>query len=95
LARYTVKINHSVRGGLGKLLKYYIKNHSEISEIISYSDNRWSSGNIYRTLGFELNNIGKPSYFYFRPNEFVRYHRFNYTKKKAMQLYDGDIKETE
>jgi len=96
LMRYTVKINHSVRGGMGKLLKDFIKNNKNIKEVVSYSDNRWSNGNLYKTLGFKQVNSGSPSYFYFKNGSIEKYHRFNFTKKKALKLFGGDpLNETE
>jgi hypothetical protein len=89
--RYTAKINYSIRGGLGKLLKYFIKNNTHITEIISYSDNRWSNGNLYKTLGFELINAGKSSYHYFKDST-QRFHRYNFTKHKVLKLFGGDPK---
>ena len=90
LGRYTVKVNYSVRGGLGKLLSYFIKNNPTIKNIVSYSDNRWSSGNIYKTLNFDLINTGAPSYFYFKNGELKKHHRYNFTKHRALELFGGD-----
>lgn len=90
LVRYTNKISCSVAGGLGKLLKYFLKQNTNIKEVISYSDNRWSEGNIYKTLGFTLENTGTPSYYYFKHHFSQRYHRYNFTKHKVLELFGGD-----
>jgi hypothetical protein len=92
LLRYTIKINHSISGGLGKLLNYFIKHNPELNTIISYSDNRFSAGGIYKALNFHMLSSGAPSYFYFINNTYKRYHRFTYTKRVALKLYGGNIK---
>jgi hypothetical protein len=92
LSRYTAKINYSIRGGLGKLLSHYLKTNKQIKQVNSYADNRWSIGNIYKTLKFELVSMGSPSYFYFKTNSIDRYHRYNFTKKTALKLFGGDPK---
>lgn len=62
LNRYCVRDNYSIIGGAAKLLK-----HANIKEpIISYSDNRWSSGDIYRQLNFKLDAHIRHDYFYFK-----------------------------
>jgi hypothetical protein len=95
LMRYTNKINCSVRGGMSKLLAHFIKTNPDIKQITSYSDNRWSNGNLYRTLGFEHITTGEPSYFYFRSNTIERIHRYNFTKYRAVQLFGGGEEDTE
>lgn len=54
LNRLTFKTDVTIRGGSGKLfsaLKQYAVGKSYKS-IISWSDNRWSEGNVYKKLGF-------------------------------------------
>jgi len=53
----------SVVGGASKLLKNAMKENNW-TEVLSWSDNRWSNGNLYRKLGFELKLNLKPDYFY-------------------------------
>jgi len=60
LNRFCVREDYSIIGGAAKLLK-----NSNIKEpIVSYSDNRWSEGDIYRKLNFKLDAQLKPDYFY-------------------------------
>lgn len=95
LMRYTVKVNYSVRGGLGKIISYYTKQNPPIEQIISYSDNRWSNGNIYYSLNFDKISNGSPSYYYFKNGKIERFHRYNFTKHKAIALYGGSKDNTE
>lgn len=50
----------AIIGGTEKLFKYFIKKYNPKS-IISYCDNSKFSGNVYKKLGFELLDYGKPS----------------------------------
>jgi hypothetical protein len=67
LIRYSVALNTTVVGGLGKLIKYFLKNY-EVTSIISYADRRWTkhSKNLYQLVGFEFLNSSSPNYKYFK-----------------------------
>ena len=65
LLRFSSKLYTSVVGAAGKLFSYFIKQNDPDS-IISYCDRRWSSGNMYKQIGFNFNNYSKPNYFYFK-----------------------------
>ena len=82
LLRFCNKLNTNVVGGASRLFKYFLNNHSEISEIISFADRRWSIGNMYEKLGFNLIQKTPPSYFYIIDNN--RYNRFNFQKHKLI-----------
>jgi len=72
-----------VRGGAGKLLKYFEK-ETKPRKIISYADARWSTGQLYNTLGFNCTNVLNPGYWY--TNDYSnRLHRFNFTKSKLVK----------
>jgi len=70
LDRYCVKSNICVRGGASKLFKKCIEwaKDRKYDEIISFSDNRFGNGDIYKILGFTLEKEHKADYFYFDPN---------------------------
>lgn len=53
-----------VTGGSQKLFKYFIDNYNPES-IISYCDNSKFSGEVYKKLGFELKDFGKPTCIWF------------------------------
>ncbi len=66
LNRLAFKHNISVSGGSSKLLKEltdYAKNKG-YSKLISWSDNRYSEGNVYQKTGFMLEEESKPDYSY-------------------------------
>jgi len=59
LSRYATRI--TVSGGASKLLKAFVDEHKP-SEIKSFSDNRYFSGEMYRQLGFKLEQELPPDY---------------------------------
>jgi very-short-patch-repair endonuclease len=82
--RFCNKLEYSIIGGASKLLNHFIKNEKP-EMIISYADRRWSIGNLYKKLGFELIKKTKPNFWYTKGS--TRIHRFNYTKKKIIEKY--------
>ena len=66
LDRFCVKRDTLVRGGASKLFVKAIKwaKEKKYDEIISFSDNRFSDGKIYETLGFYMEKEHKSDYFY-------------------------------
>ena len=79
LVRFCNKLDFEVIGGASKLFKIFIRNYSP-KEIISYCDLRWSDGNLYRKLGFELLYQSRPNYFYVDMTHKKRENRFKYRK---------------
>jgi len=79
LNRFASKLNTIVIGAASKLFNYFVKTYSPES-IISYSDNRWSSGDLYSAIGFSKVSDGVPNYWYFKPPATQRIHRFTLRK---------------
>ena len=73
--RYCTKRGFRIVGGANKLFKRFVKDFSP-TRIISYSDRRWFDGKVYTSLGFELDSYTPVNYWYWKPNEFKRYHRY-------------------
>lgn len=93
LLRFCNKLNTTVIGGASKLFKYFINNYNPC-KITSYSDRRWSIGNLYEKLGFKLESETKPNYWYIINNK--REHRYRYRKSKLVKLgYDKSKSERE
>lgn len=94
LSRFCTKSQTTVVGGASKLLKYFVRSYTP-TKIISYADRRYTSDstNVYNSIGFSLVNKTGPGYWYFKSSE-KRFHRFNFTKKKTVQL-GGDPNKTE
>lgn len=85
LNRFASKINTNVVGGASRLFARFVKDVNPES-VISYSDNRWSTGNLYQQLGFTKNHNGTPNYWYVAPNSLVRIHRFSLRKSVDNKL---------
>jgi len=77
LLRFCNKLNFSITGGASKIFKYF-KNKYNPNLVISYADRCWSNGNLYRRLGFSMDGITQPNYYYVVNG--IRKNRFNYRK---------------
>lgn len=94
----TVELNRfvnpfSVVGIASRLFKYYIKKFNP-TEVLSYSDNRWNTGNLYSILGFTLIRTTKYNYWYVVRQQ--RKHRFAFTKQRLLRLFpQEDSNQTE
>ena len=66
LDRLCFKSGVQVVGGASRLLKSCAKwaLSMHYDEIVSFSDNRWSDGKIYQTMGMEVDVVLRPDYFY-------------------------------
>jgi hypothetical protein len=68
LNRLAFKSNVSIAGGSSRLLKsllYYAKKKG-FRKLLSWSDNRFSEGRVYESIGFTLENKYGPDYSYFK-----------------------------
>lgn len=63
LIRFAVAQRMSIVGGASKLFKAFCTDYR--TEVVSYSDNRWNTGAVYKQLGFTQTHTSQPNYFYF------------------------------
>lgn len=82
LLRFCNKLYTNVIGGASKLFKYFLKDHPEITSIVSYADRCWSIGNLYEKLGFSRQSVSEPSYYYIVDG--IRQNRMNFQKHKLV-----------
>jgi hypothetical protein len=101
LLRYCALKNHTVVGGMTKLLSK-ITADLNINELISYADRRWSSAikNIYSSAGFQLQGVSEPNYKYFQINDskIILESRNKYQKHRLNELlkkFDPNLSEFE
>jgi len=97
LLRFCSKLNCSVVGGAGKLLKHFEREHRP-REIVSYADRRWNAGKLYEKLGFRFDHASEPTYWYLDRGCDIREHRFAYRKSvlaKKLKLFDPNLSEFE
>ena len=94
LIRLATKLNFTIIGGASKLLKHFERKCTP-ENILSYADRRYSTGEVYRKLGFTQIATTKPSYFY--NNGDKRISRYKAQKSKLGKLlgsqYQGDLTE--
>lgn len=83
IARFSTKLNTTVVGGFGKLLKatkqYCI--NSNISGIFTYADRRFGEGQVYENLSFHP--IGKTDIDYWYSDGIERYNRFSFRAREG------------
>jgi hypothetical protein len=95
LMRFATIRGFSVVGIASKLLSRFDSDYNK-PLIISYADRRWSIGSVYNKLGFVLDHISKPNYWYMK-NYIKRYHRYNFAKYRLSGLlgdmYNPDVSE--
>jgi predicted nucleic acid-binding Zn ribbon protein len=75
LLRFCNALDTIVVGAASRLLKYFYKNTS-VDEIISFADKRWSTGDLYHTLGFVRHSDTRENYWYVDLKDLKRIHRF-------------------
>ena len=99
LSRFCTIAKFNIIGIASKLLNHFEQNYKTLS-IISYADRRWSQGNLYYKLGFNLDHISQPNYWYIRNQDIQmkRHHRFNFRKDvlcDKLEKYDFNLSEWE
>lgn len=93
LARYVTLPNITIVGGAGKLLNIFKNEHDPI-QIYSYADRRWSDGNLYKQLGFTLEKITSPNYWYIK-DFYNRLHRYKFRKSELKHFPNYSPDKTE
>ena len=93
LMRFCTKKYISVVGGASKLFKAFVRSHTEVESVVSFADRRWSGPDaFYPKLGFMLDGITRPSYYYVING--MRHNRMEFTKKKLVDAgFDASMTE--
>lgn len=81
LDRFCSHPDFCVVGIASKLLRRFETDVSYES-LVSFADRRWSTGNLYYQLGFTLDRMTRPNYWYLDKNKTKRIHRFALRKNK-------------
>jgi len=84
LDRLASKRGLIVVGGAGKIIKDFLKSHDTL---ISFSANRYSSGEVYKTLGFTLDKVNRYTLHY--TDTINLYSRNQFQRHKLIEKY-GD-----
>lgn len=96
LNRFCNKLNYSVIGSASRLLSAFISTCENIKNVKTFADCRWSDGRLYEHLGFEVDKVLSPDYYYIHNN--ARYHKFLFRKskmKRKFKSYDDKLTEHE
>ena len=84
LSRYCNILNTNVIGGASKLFSYFIKNY-DVNSIVTYSDRRLFTGNLYKQIGMLFVNNTPSGYHYFHKNKGVPIERTHFQKHKLKE----------
>ena len=92
MIRFCNKLNYSVVGGASKLLKFFIEKYNP-ARLVSFSDNRIGSGQLYNNLGFT--NLGDSiGYSYIKNGKIYNRMKFQKHKlKNLLSIYDSEKSE--
>jgi len=83
----------NIVGIASKLFSYYVKTYNP-DKILSYSDNRWNTGNLYNILGFTTIRHTQYNYWYVVKQQ--RKHRYAFTKQRLLTIFpEEDPTQTE
>ena len=87
-----------IPGGFSKILSNaipYLKESGK-KKIISFSDNRWSDGNMYNINGFKLSGVSAPRYWWTKNQ--TKFHRRLFQRKylsEKLSVFDENLSEAE
>jgi len=83
LLRFCNKLGTNVVGAASRLLKYFVQEVSP-QNIVSYANLRWSTGNLYRKIGFTEEKEVSPGYYIFYKNK--RHNRYKFRKSELIKM---------
>ena len=93
LIRFCSKLYTQVPGAASRLLKYFESNYKP-NGLVSYANARWSTGHLYKTLGFIEAGYSQPNYFYYHTSKpDLLFSRVKFQKHKLLKLlkiFDSD-----
>jgi len=96
LVRYCSLSFYNVIGGFSKLFSYFTKHNT--GSILSFSDRRFSIGNVYKKNNFKFISYSKPAYHYFKNSSIIIENRMKFQKHKLHKIlnkFDPNLSEWE
>lgn len=96
LNRFASKKDLSVVGGFSRIMKYFVSKYG--SDVITYSDPRYSDGGVYSKNGFVKDSVSSPSFDYVLPNYRGLVNRRGFQKSKLeskLEKFDPALTEWE
>jgi len=95
ITRFANRLDTTVVGGASRLFKRFFKD-KDPSEILTYADRRYSDGNLYKKLGFELDGLTTPNYCYVKRNKVFSRQQFQKHKlKNKLEFFDPELTEAQ
>lgn len=97
LSRFCNKIGHSVIGGASKLFESFLRKYNP-QMVVSYSDSRYFTGDIYTKLKFGFVSQSPPGYRYITDKYKGVKNRMSFQKhklKKILPIFDESLSEWE
>ena len=85
--------SNQVVGGFSKLLKFALSTHKDVKEVISFSENSISVGELYEKNGFGFVSHSNSYSYISQTQPPVRLHRRNFTKQKYHEREDLEFVE--
>ncbi len=96
LHRFASIGSFNIMGGADKLFSHFVRNWKP-ARVRTYADRRWSQGGLYKKMGFKLDHISEPNYWYVDSSgKLVRHHRYTFRKDVLVKEgYDPILTEWE
>ena len=85
LTRYAT--SKLVIGGFTKCLKHFLARNLDVKTVVSYSDNRLFTGNVYQKAGFKRMHSTSPNYSYMENGSDIPKYKANYQKSKLVKRF--------
>jgi hypothetical protein len=98
LDRLCFAYDYSVVGGSSKLFSYLLEwaKNNNYKQIVSYSDSRWSEGNVYDKLGFMCTKIYKSDYSYVKGQQRYPKQQLKLTQdERQLGIPENELRKTQ
>jgi hypothetical protein len=79
LNRFCTKPGLTISGGASRMFTSFVRDLDPV-QVVSYSDRRWNTGQVYAQLGFDHVHDTGPNYWYVDFKSLTRIHRYNLRK---------------
>ena len=97
ISRFCNALNTKIHGGASKLFNVFLHDYSPNS-IVSYSDRRYFSGDVYSKLGMKFESYTPQGYYYISPDYKALFNRQMFQKNKLaerLEKFDPKMSEWE
>lgn len=94
LSRFSIKGGYSMPGAANRLFNRFLRDHSP-NDVVTFSDLRWNTGEVYEQMGFEFVGHTGLNYWYIQRDK--RIHRYNLrkTSEDPSNISETDLRRTQ